>query len=286
MNKEIIDNALSYYGINDDWYRNQCYACMKTIKTDNSLMQKFEELLDVLYVDKTQKINRLWSIESTEELFHQPVHPFVTSVALLYGCQLHQKNMEKHQFDEVQQSIHKTRMKEVLTKDIVQRKLKSIRISQMIWGTYFINVRLVEVGRLQYEYVDMHTIRIHIPSDEKLEVLKVIDSITSSKNVIKRYFKVEKPQYVCDSWLLSPEIHQLVSKDSNIYQFYELFNVSKGYDCIRDIFDFVYRTKECDYRELAEETSLQRVIKEYLLDGNCIHLGCGILKQRQNLCFV
>ena len=38
MNKEIIDNALSYYDINDDWYRNQCYACMKTIKTDNSLM--------------------------------------------------------------------------------------------------------------------------------------------------------------------------------------------------------------------------------------------------------
>ena len=286
MNKEIIDNALSYYGINDEWYRKQCYACMKTIKTDNGLMQKFEELLDVLYVDKTQKINRLWSIESAEELFHQPVHPFVTIVALLCGCQLHQRNMEKHHFDEVQQSIHKTRMKEVLTKDIVQRGLESIRISQMIWGTYFINVRLVEVGRLQYEYVDMHTIRIHIPSDEKLEVLKVIDSITSSKNVIKRYFKVEKPQYVCDSWLLSPEIHQLVSKDSNIYQFYELFNVSKGYDCIRDIFDFVYRTKECDYRELAEETSLQRVIKEYLLDGNCIHLGCGILKQRQNLSFV
>ncbi len=79
MNKEIIDNALLYYGINDEWYRKQCYACMKTIETDNHLMQKFEELLDVLYVDKTQKINRLWSIESIEELFHQPVHPFVTS---------------------------------------------------------------------------------------------------------------------------------------------------------------------------------------------------------------
>lgn len=101
MNKEIIDNALLYYGINDEWYRKQCYACMKTIETDNHLMQKFEELLDVLYVDKTQKINRLWSIESIEELFHQPVHPFVTSVALLCGYQLHQRNMEKHRFDEV-----------------------------------------------------------------------------------------------------------------------------------------------------------------------------------------
>ena len=271
MNKEIIDNALSYYGINDEWYRKQCYACMKTIETDNHLMQKFEELLDVLYVDKIQKINRLWSIESAEELFQQSVHPFVTSVALLCGCQLHQKNMFEHHFDEVQQSIHKIRMKEVLTKDIFQRRLESIRISQMIWGTYFINVRLVEVGRLQYEYVDVHTIRIHIPADEKLEVSKVIHSIACSKDILKRYFEIEEPQYVCDSWLLSPEIHQ---------------HVSKGYDCIRDIFDFVYQTKECDYRDLAEKTSLQRSIKNYLLDGNCIHLGSGILKQRQIKDFV
>ena len=252
MNKEIIDNALSYYGINDDWYRNQCYACMKNINGDNHLMQKFEELLSVLYVDKTQKINRLWSIESTEELFHQPVHPFVTSVALLYGFQLHQKNMFEHHFDEVQQSIHKIRMKEVLTKDIVQRGLESIRISQMIWGTYFINVRLVEVGRLQYEYVDVHTIRIHIPADEKLEVSKVIHSIACSKDILKRYFEIEEPQYVCDSWLLSPEIHQLVSKDSNIYQFYELFDVAEGYDCIQDILDFVYQITECDFHNLRE----------------------------------
>ena len=278
MNKEIIDSALSYYDIEDTWYRDQCYACMMMIHDSASLKQTFQELLDILYVDRTQKINCLWSIQSAEDLFHERVHPFVTCVALLCGCHIHQRNMMMLHFDKTQRTIHKLRVKEVLTKDIFQRKLESIRISQMIWGTYFINVRLVEVGRLQYEYVDMHTIRIHIPSDEKLEVLKVIDSITSSKNVIKQYFKIEEPQYVCDSWLLSPEIHQLVSKDSNIYQFYELFDVSQGYDCIRDIFDFVYQTTECDYHYLAEDTSLQRAIKKYLLDGNHIYLGSGILK--------
>ena len=278
MNKEIIDSALSYYDIEDIWYRDQCYACMMMIHDSASLKQTFQELLDILYVDRTQKINCLWSIQTAEDLFHEPVHPFVTCVALLCGCHIHQRNMMMLHFDKTQRTIHKLRVKEVLTKDIFQRKLESIRISQMIWGTYFINVHLVEVGRLQYEYVDMHTIRIHIPSDEKLEVLKVIDSITSSKNVIKQYFKIEEPQYVCDSWLLSPEIHQLVSKDSNIYQFYELFDVSQGYDCIRDIFDFVYQTTECDYHYLAEDTSLQRAIKKYLLDGNHIYLGSGILK--------
>ena len=215
----MIDSALSYYDIKESWYHENCYACMNDINESVTLKRKFQELLDILYVDKTKKINHLWSMKTTEDLFHESVHPYVTCIALLCGYQLHQRNMEEHHFDALQQSIHKARMKEVLTKDIISRKLDSIRITQMIWGTYFINVRLVEVGRLQYEYVDMHTIRIHIPSDEKLEVLKVIDSITSSKNVIKQYFKVEKPQYVCDSWLLSPEIHQLVSKDSNIYQF-------------------------------------------------------------------
>lgn len=278
MNKEIIDSALSYYDIEDTWYRDQCYACMIMIHDSASLKQTFQELLDILYVDRTQKINRLWSIQSAEDLFHEPVHPFVTCVALLCGYHLHQRNMKTHHFDIAQRTIHKLRMKEVLTKDIFQRKLESIRISQMIWGTYFINVRLVEVGRLQYEYVDKDTIRIHIPSDEKLEVSKVIHSIACSADMIKRYFKIEEPQYICDSWLLSPEIHQLVSKDSNIYQFYELFDVSQGYDCIKDIFDFVYQTTECDYHYLTEDTSLQRAIKKYLLDGNHIYLGSGILK--------
>ena len=274
----MIDCALSYYDIKESWYYENCYACMNDICESVTLKRTFQELLDIFYVDKTKKINHLWSIQSAEDLFHEPVHPFVTCVALLCGCHIHQRNMMMLHFDKTQRTIHKLRVKEVLTKDIFQRKLESIRISQMIWGTYFINVRLVEVGRLQYEYVDKNIVRIHIPSDEKLEVLKVMHSIACSADMIKRYFKIEEPQYVCDSWLLSPEIHQLVSKDSNIYQFYELFDVSQGYDCIRDIFDFVYQTTECDYHYLAEDTSLQRAIKKYLLDGNHIYLGSGILK--------
>ena len=109
----------------------------------------------------------------------------------------------------------------------------------------------------------------------------MLDSIHRAKNVIKDYFKIDNFQYVCDSWLLSPEIHELVSKDSNIYRFYELFDVSKGYDCVQDILDFVYQITDCDFHNLREETSLQRVIKQYLLEGNQIHLGLGILKSRQ-----
>ena len=286
MNKEMIDCALSYYDIKDSWYHENCYACMNDINESVNLKRKFQELLDILYVDKTEKINYLWSMKTAGDLFHEPVNPYVTCIALLCGYQLHQRNMEEHHFDALQQSIHKARMKEVLTKDIISRGLDSIRITQMVWGTYFINVRLVEVGRLQYEYVDQQTMRIHIPSDEKLEISKVLDSIHRAKNVIKDYFKINNFQYICDSWLLSPEIHKLVSKDSNIFRFYELFDVSEGNDCVQDILDFVYQITDCDFHNLREETSLQRVIKQYLLDGNQIHLGSGILKSRQIQTFV
>lgn len=51
MNKEIIDSVISYYDINDEWYYKKCYACMIVMDA------------------------------SAEELFHQSIHPFVTSVA-------------------------------------------------------------------------------------------------------------------------------------------------------------------------------------------------------------
>ena len=107
----MIDCALSYYDIKESWYYENCYACMNDICESVTLKRTFQELLDILYVDKTKKINHLWSMKTTEDLFHEPVHPYVTCIALLCGYQLHQRNMEEHHFDALQQSIHKAIIK-------------------------------------------------------------------------------------------------------------------------------------------------------------------------------
>ena len=57
MNKEMIDCALSYYDIKDAWYHEQCYACMSDINESVTLKRTFQELLDILYVDKTIMVN-------------------------------------------------------------------------------------------------------------------------------------------------------------------------------------------------------------------------------------
>lgn len=90
-------------------------------------------------------------------------------------------------YSNIQKEIYRRRVTEALTNDIYVRELESIRISQMIWVAYFINTKLIEIGRLQYEKCENH-IKIHIPSGNKLEIEKVLTSIKDSKNEIEKYF--------------------------------------------------------------------------------------------------
>lgn len=281
MNTKIIDNALMYYGIDDKQYKNKCYDCLENINNNTIIQKEFNTLFNILFVDKTNKIKKLWDIKLLNMLFSEPVHPYITSLLLLSGYEIHEKNMNYYKLEEEQKNIHKLRVKEALINDIKNRGLSGIRISQMLWGAYFINLRLIEVGRLQYEYENSSSIKIHIPATGKLYIDKVIGSLEESRFFIKKYFKAEKYNYYCNSWLLSKEIHNLVDKNSNIYKFYELFEITEGKSCVEDVLNFVYKTSFKTYNELQEQTSLQRNIKKYLLDGNDIKLGQGILKKEK-----
>lgn len=183
--------------------------------------------------------------------------------------------------------IHKKRVKECLTRDIYERKYEGIRISQMLWGTYFVNVKLIEVGRLQYEYCKRNPItkqeelciKIHIPSGEKLDIKDVKESLNKSEELIKKYFKLDNPKYYCESWIFSNQVRNMLNDNSNIAKFNDLFDIIEGEECIGDILNFVYNVKECNnYKDLEENTSLQRKIKQFLIEGKTINLGIGTLK--------
>ena len=121
---------------------------------------------------------------------------------MLSGYRVHQNNIQRYHLDEEQIKIHKIRVRESLTNDIKIRKYDSIRISQMLWGAYFINLRIIEVGRLQYEFIRFNPlneneykecIKIHIPSGERLLEKQVKESIIKSKKEIAKYFDLENP---------------------------------------------------------------------------------------------
>lgn len=283
----MINQALKFYNIHNAKYIEKCYECVEFISKNADIKIKVDELFNILYIDKNNQSSQLWKIKNIEELFGEECHPFITNILLLSGYKQHLYNMEKYKLDKQQCSIHKNRVKGALTNDIYERNYKGIRISQMLWGTYFINLRLIEVGRLQYEFSKNNPvtnkeelcIKIHIPRDEKLDSTKVKESLNESKELIKKYFKLDNPKYYCNSWLLSNQIRDLLPEDSNIAKFHDMFDIDETEECIHAILNFVYNVLECDsYNNLAEDTSLQIKVKKHLLEGKSIRGGIGILK--------
>ena len=274
-----IDKAFKYYQINDIDYKNRCYKCIEDINTIEDFNIKTEEIYNILYNDKTFKIDTLWKRQNMIELFGEQYNPFVTSVLVLLGYKVHEKNMIDKNYSNIQKELYRRRVIEALTNDIYVRKLESIRISQMIWAAYFINTKLIEVGRLQYEKCENH-IKIHIPSGDKLEIEKAFNSIKESKLEIEKYFDLKNAEYRCDSWLLSNQINDIIDSNSNIAKFYNLFEVQDGPDAKKDILNFVFNMQECDdYNNLLEDTSLQRLLKKQLLENKSIKIGWGKLKK-------
>ena len=164
--------------------------------------------------------------------------------------------------------------------DIVNKHYDGIRISQMLWGTYFINARLIEYGRLQFEPTTNNKIKIHIPAGKNLDINEVKKAIQNSRELLKKYYNIENPKYICESWLLSKEISKMLDENSNIKKFQELFEIQSSKNGIDDVLNFVFNLKKCDnYNELPETTGLQKSIKIFLIDNGTIYEGYGELKE-------
>ena len=288
INKKEIIEALKFYDINNNKYLNNCLECASYIENNKTLLNKVKEIIDILYNKKDYLLAKLWKIKSNQELFGEKYHPFVTSVIVLLGYKIHKKNIEKYNLNDYQIDIHKKRVKEALTYDIYERNYCGIRISQMLWASYFINLKIIEVGSLQYELVNINPltnkqekcIKIHIPRNCNLDINSVKLSINKSKYEILKYFKLNNLNYYCESWLLSKNVLNLLNDNSNIKIFSKLFDVVDGKNCINDILNFVYDKLNCeDYNTLQENTYLQRKIKKELINGVIIKIGIGKLKE-------
>ena len=81
----------------------------------------------------------------------------------------------------------------------------------------------------------------------------------------------------CDSWLLSPELKNVLSADSNILAFQKLFHVTETDLDSLAILDWVFPGYDKISDKLPEGTSLQKKAKKYLLDGKKIGCAKGIL---------
>lgn len=65
----VIENALKYYQINDTNYKNKCYKCIKDVNEIKDFNIKAEEIYNILYTDKSFKIDTLWNMMRSMQIF-------------------------------------------------------------------------------------------------------------------------------------------------------------------------------------------------------------------------
>lgn len=286
MEEKIIE-ALHFYGIEDEEYKKRCLEVVYDINNNEVLKNKVEELFYKLYDKNKEGLSKLWKMKKVSELFGD-CNLFITSVMILLGYDIHRKNMSKYNLSDEQKSIHIKRVKNTLLDDIYIRGYESVRISQMLWASYFINLRIIEVGGFQYELVLENPItkekemciKMHVPKGASLKEEDVRSSIRKSTYEIERYFNVKDINYYIESWLLSPEVLALLDDNSNILKFSKLFSIKSMGECTRDILDFVFNDVYIkDYNLLVCKTSLQVKLKSLLINKKEIHIGIGKLKQ-------
>ena len=119
-------------------------------------------------------------------------------------------------------------------------------------------------------------INLHIPSSGSLLYEDALDSYMQAARFCGKYFAGDVIPFQCETWLLYPRVNQLLP-DGNMRRFTADFDVRMaGIDPRQDdrwrVFHVPNSTPITEYEE---NTSLQRNLKAWLMEGNNMGIGVG-----------
>ena len=114
-------------------------------------------------------------------------------------------------------------------------------------------------------------VHLHIPAGEDFSPSYVNQSYEEGLELLAKSWSNLKPKTMaCKSWLMDPGLRELLKPSSNILAFQEPFTrFTSRADATAAIHCVFHRNTE-DYASLPENSSLQRAMKQYYLDGKRI----------------
>ncbi len=119
-------------------------------------------------------------------------------------------------------------------------------------------------------------VHIHIPPIGKMTPELIDETLDETKSFLKAYYPEFKYKaFACESWLMDPQLEEMLGEDSNIVKFSRRFHRLTRKNDGNGIFDFVFRKADYnfDIKELPENTTLEKKLKQHYLEGKAIY-GC------------
>ena len=121
-------------------------------------------------------------------------------------------------------------------------------------------------------------VNLHIPSGVPFTPEALDETDKKMREFLAAYFPdYNYRAFFCGSWLLDPQLADLLGENSNIVRFGRRFTPvctqNDGYGVFR--FAFLMPDNNFTFEELPERTSLQRAVKKHYLDGKAIYAMHG-----------
>lgn len=157
--------------------------------------------------------------------------------------------------------------------------------------------RILKLGRLQFEMIvlseppksgsEIHTqwakpgnvpagipaLNVHIPEGGPLSHDACLASYEKAKTFFAETFDFVPQYFCCHSWLLAPELKEILPENSNILAFAADFDIL----CTDPEADAAWRIFGSK-KPWPQDTSLQRAAKAWYDNGNQIGTGLGVIR--------
>lgn len=123
-------------------------------------------------------------------------------------------------------------------------------------------------------------ISVHIPDKGALTEEACVESYHRALDTFKKYYpELDIKCFHCHSWMLAPELADMMKPESKILGFarrYVKYPVPTDGD---DVMNFVFYLKAKEYKDLPEDTSLQRSLKQLYLSGGYLYEYGGLFTE-------
>ena len=124
-------------------------------------------------------------------------------------------------------------------------------------------------------------VSVHIPASEKGDFTSESCDLSYQRAIQileKCYPELNMKAFRCESWLISQELKEILKPNSNILKFQDRYMAYPS-AAVRGkaVFTFVFTNKKYnDYKDLPEDTSLQKAIKKKYLEGEYVYEYAGV----------
>jgi len=150
------------------------------------------------------------------------------------------------------------------------------------WNQRHACLRIFHIEQLEFELYEDDVdkvVALHIPPKADLSNASLNLTFKKAREFVKKYFpEFYDLRWTLYSWLIDPEMTKLLPEESRIKQFSKRFSIISRFDAVHEIYQWIFHAKpETKIEDLDENTSLQRLIKNNLLQGKQFGCGFGVL---------